>query len=215
MRGGPTFARSAFCLAAATTAAALADPLVEALSNAGVFGPGHFTDRSNADVLPALFAGVVFAILFVCGLARRALSASSPAPGWIRTSAGAVSPGSVARLLPATFALQIGALFGMETLEQIVIRGHALGGTVWLGGPIAFSLLVHAAAGVLVIALFARLLQWLAQTVVEVIRFVRRLILAWSALTPPALVAQEVAPRRRSDERAFDRLKGRAPPHLI
>lgn len=214
MRGFPALTRLVFCIAAAVAAAALADPIVEALSNAGAFGPGRFTDRSNADVLPALCVALVFAVLFVAGSARRALASREP-PDWVRTCADGIAGTSVLRLLPVTFVLQIGTLFGMETFEQIVVYGHVLGGTLWLGGPLAVSLLMHAAAGALVIALFARLLRGLARAVVDVIRFVRRLAVAWPHDAPAVCARTCTVPLRRSDERAFDRLKGRAPPHLI
>src|SRR5208283_1357179 len=49
-----------FCGTVAILAAALADPLVEFASNAGLFGGGAFTDHSMLDVLPALIAGGLF-----------------------------------------------------------------------------------------------------------------------------------------------------------
>src|ERR1700694_3279642 len=62
-----------FCVAVALVALAIADPLTEWASNAGLFGPGNFTDHSNADVVPALFAGFAF---FALHLVMRSLSAS-------------------------------------------------------------------------------------------------------------------------------------------
>jgi hypothetical protein len=45
-------------LCSAVLAAAIADPLVEFASNAGWFGPGNFTDRSNLDVGPVFALGI-------------------------------------------------------------------------------------------------------------------------------------------------------------
>jgi hypothetical protein len=215
MRAGA--ARSLFCLAAAVTAAALADPLVEWLSNRGEFGSGRFTDHSNADVAPALVVGLVFAALFVIGLVRRAVPGSrlSRTPDWLCTSSRAISSLSAARLFPATFALQIATLFGAETLEQLAIKGHTLGGTIWLGGPVIASLALHASIGLLVVVLLARLLDWVAQSIVEVIDFLRRLVLTWDALSPLPANLAHLAPPRPFDVRVPAASHGRAPPHLL
>ncbi|HTJ27523.1 MAG TPA: hypothetical protein VMA36_15285 [Candidatus Limnocylindria bacterium] len=204
-------ARLLFCLATALTAAAIADPLVERLSNAGIFGAGRFTDRSNADVVPALCLGALFAALFVLALARRLLARTSTTR-WLRVSDAALSSSVVTRLLPATFAVQIATLFGMETLEQTLVFGRDFGGTVWLGGPLLVSLAIHALACVAVAALLAGLLHRLARHVAEVIAFVRQLILAWAALTPAPPARVLLIPPRRSQEPALARLQGRAPP---
>jgi hypothetical protein len=47
-------------------------------------------------------------------------------------------------MLPAIFIVQIAMLWTMETIEQHVVVGHGLGPTIWLGGPIAASLTIHA-----------------------------------------------------------------------
>lgn len=211
MRVASTVARLLFCLATALTAAATADPLVERLSNAGVFGPGRFTDHSNADVVPALCVGVLFAALVVVALARRLLAHGTP-ERWPGLADAALAPSAVVRLLPAMFAAQIATVFAMETLEQVLVVGHTLGGVVWLGGPVLVSLTIHALACVCVAALFAAVMHRLARGVVEVIALVRRLVLAWAALTPARPMRVALVPLRRSQEPALARLRGRAPP---
>jgi hypothetical protein len=213
VRSASSLARLCFCFAVAITAAAVADPLVESLSNAGVFGPGRFTDRSNAAMLPALSVGFLFAALFVFVLARRGLAGQGTVQRWLRISEAALSPTTVFGLFPATFALQIAALFTMETAEQRVILGHTLGGTVWLGGPVLISLAFHVIVGMIVAALFVRLLHWLAQSVAEAIAFLR-LVLVWAALTPAAPMQLGWERPRRSDEPALSRPHDRGPPHL-
>jgi len=149
-----------FCLAVAVLAAAVADPLVEAASNAGWFGPGTFTDRSSLDVLPALCIGCAFAI--VCLVLRvRLLRLSNEALG-----------SHPLTLLPAILATQLGVLFCMETAEQYVVWGHTFGGTIWLGGPVAVSLAVHAATCVAVTLIAARSIRSLATAAVRVIRLI-------------------------------------------
>ena len=214
MRAGA--ARLLFCLVAAVTAAALADPLVEWLSNRGAFGSGRLTDHSNADVMPVLAAALVFATLFIVGVVRRAVRrpGSGPTPAWIRDSRAAVSVRTALRLFPATFAVQIGTVFGAETLEQLAVAGHTLGGTVWLGGPVLVSLGLHAAIGILVVTLLARLLDWVAQSIIDVIELIRRLVLPWDSLSALPSAVAHLAPPRPKDVLAIAASRGRAPPPL-
>lgn len=164
MKRGPI--RLWFCFAVAMIAAAVADPSVEALSNAGTFGRGVFTDHSNLDVLPAIAVGAVCVAAYFALRVRREL---------VRASGEAVRDG-VAALLPTTFAGQLGVLAAMETIEQLVVYGHPLGGTIWLGGPVLFSLLAHALACVLVAFALSALLQSGARSAVRTIRLIRALL---------------------------------------
>ena len=54
-----------FSVAVAIIAAAVADPILESASNAGLFGHGSFTDHSNLDVLPALCIGLLAVAIHV------------------------------------------------------------------------------------------------------------------------------------------------------
>lgn len=118
-------------------AAAIADPLVECASNRGAFGPGSFTDHSNWDVLPALGAALLFGGVYIALRTRRMLA---------RRVAPAIAG---VNLLPTVFGVQLALLYVMETLEQFVVYGHGLGGTIWLGGPPLVSLAAHGFACVL------------------------------------------------------------------
>jgi hypothetical protein len=164
-----------FCLAVAAISAAIADPLVEWASNAGRFGPGNFTDHSSADVVPALLVGVLFVVTHLLLRVRRALT-SGPAHDLLRASREALI-GRVTRLLPIMFAVQILALYCMETAEQLAVIGHPLGGTIWLGGPALVSLLVHALTCTLVACSASKALCALTQSAVQAVR----LILAMAA----------------------------------
>jgi hypothetical protein len=206
--------KAIFCLAAAATAAAAIDPAVECMSNTGVFGPGNFTDHSNLDVIPALCTGLVLSLLVVAGIVRRALCRRSYAPEWLRTCALASDDRTLPKLLPAIFALQLLVLWSMETLEQIAVTGGTLGGTIWLGGPVIISLLLHAAGCLAFTWLLSRMLRWSAKTILDVVTFIRQL---FCALTPNRAVrrtrALEIA-FSRFLEPVLARLKGRAPPYL-
>jgi hypothetical protein len=190
----------------------VADPIVEGLSNAGFFGPGRFTDHSTSDVAPALGVGLAFASLYVRVLIRRALSRPGRPREWMRASNAALKSTGLVRMFPATFVLQIAALFAMESVEQLLVAGHLMGGTVWLGGPVALSLGFHAIVGLVVAAVFMRVLHQVAETIAEAITLLRRLVLAWSALTPAAPIAVLGDLIRRCDEPALARLPSRGPP---
>jgi hypothetical protein len=171
-------ARGTFAVASAVTAAALGDPIVEGLANAGVFGAGRFTDRSTADVLPALLVGVLIAAIYVASLIRRFLAPEWRAAGWLQQSALILNGASVRRMLPLMLVLQIVVLLVMETIEQRAVFGHLLGGSLWLGGPVAASIAIHALVGVLVAFVFAQSLRRVATRVAAIIRFALRLMLA-------------------------------------
>jgi hypothetical protein len=150
----------AFCVAVAVIAAAVADPIVEFASNAGWFGPGVFTDHSNLDVVPALLAGVGLLAVFMVRKARAILAGEALANG-------------VAPMLPCIFVLQIATLYAMETAEQLIVWHHQLSPTVWLGGPLAISLAIHASICFAVTFAIARSRRTLAATTLRVIRLVQ------------------------------------------
>ena len=194
-----------FVVAVSAVAAASADTLLESVSDAGGFGPGTFTDRSMADVVPVLVCAVSVAAALVASLVRRALSTrASLAAQAVPTVRGAPA------LVPAVVALQLALLFAMETGEQIAVAGHPLGGTIWLGAPAAIALAVHALAAVLCTLGLAGVLRALADGVVRVIRFVRRLAIPWPA-TSPALRGFFPFVHRADDDARAPR-RGRAPP---
>jgi thiol:disulfide interchange protein len=58
----------------------------------------------------------------------------------------------------------------MESVEQLFFGGKLLGGTVWLGGPIAFSVLTHALLGAACMALFAGIVRWLHAAIASLVR---------------------------------------------
>jgi hypothetical protein len=212
MRPSSVAVRAIFCLATAISAAALADPVMEAISNAGAFGPVSYTDHSTLDVVPSLLVGLCCVALVVAIVARRMLVPRGRCLPWLRVPARALDDRALLRLAPLTFALQLGVLFTMETLEQIVVTGHPLGGTIWLGGPVLLSLALHASVGFGMGLGFARLVRWSARAAVELIAFVRRLVLA-CARPPLSRLALDHVPLRRAFAPALDRRTGRAPPH--
>jgi hypothetical protein len=138
-----------FICAVALFAAVLGDAVVEGISNAGILWHGNYTDGSSLDLVP-VFLLAVTALVLMQGFAllEHARQTGLSMRAVILSTSRALTPRDVARLLPVIFALQIVVLFGMETIEQIVVYGHAFGGAIWLGGPVVVSLMIHALCGV-------------------------------------------------------------------
>jgi hypothetical protein len=202
-------------LAVAVLGAAVTDPLVEWASNAGLFGPGNFTDHSNLDVLPALLVGTVFVALYLALRVRALLvNPGKPAPEFLRVSNNALA-GSISGLLPLTFAFQILTLLLMETAEQFAALGHGLGGTIWLGAPILVSLAIHAAACVIGAFAVAYAVRVLAATTLRIIRLVRALM-AFPLHGTPSIARRYASIEYLNDSRpVLCRIGERAPPLLI
>jgi hypothetical protein len=207
--------RSWFCVAVALIALAIADPLTEWASNRGVFGPGDFTDHSNADVLPALLVGLIFIALHLLARGRYAARASAyEAQRWFAAWSRALDMRSLARLLPFTLGLQIAALWLAETLEQFLIYGHGLGGSVWLGGPLLAALTIHLTLCAIVALASTLVIGALARTALRAARVV--VALALLALREAHPIARRWAylPTRRFSAPLVCRIGGRAPPFV-
>jgi len=169
-----TTVTSFFVLTAALVSAVVGDALVEGLSNTDLLWRGHFTDRSSIDLLPvALLASAMLIALFACVVLRQARESGTSTRSLILSSARLLRKRTVAKLLPVIFGLQFAVLFAMETIEQRVVYGHILGGTLWLGGPIAVSVLIHALLGVVCAFLIAGTVQ---RTAARLMRFVSAII---------------------------------------
>jgi hypothetical protein len=208
--------RAWFCAAIALLTASIANPLVESASNAGLFGSARYTDHSQIDLPPTLFVGALF-LLRCLFLRVRALLGRRNAPRrhWLQTSGDALDGKVLARLLPCVFALQIIALYVMETVEQIAVFGHPLGGSVWLGGPVLVSLAAHALLCAITIAAAGKMLRAFAQTALRIVAFIREI----ASLAVGGSDAAFALPRR-SLSRPYNaptlcRIGERAPPFLV
>ncbi len=164
-----------FCAAVAVIAASIADPVLESASNAGWFGPGNFTDHSTWDVAPAVLIGLLFVALHFGLRLCSDLAQARRSPGWMRLTSDALGH-DVLRFVPLIFALQLLVLYVMETAEQRVVYGHVLGGALWLGGPIAISVAVHAASSILVALAAAKMLRACSDAAIRLCRMVHALV---------------------------------------
>jgi hypothetical protein len=139
----------AFIATAAVLAAVMGDAAVESISDAGVLWHGRYTDRSSVDLLPVALIALIGLALTLGSLLSAYLSGSRQMTRrFVVSSARVLTPHQIMRVVPSIFGLQLVVLLVMETLEQVVVYGHASGGTLWLGGPIVASLLIHAIAAI-------------------------------------------------------------------
>jgi hypothetical protein len=213
---GSSAFRLPFLIAVALLAAALGDALVETVSNTGIFGPSYF-DNNHLSIVPALLAGIVLTLeaigLRCFELYRRARSSRRD---WLIDAATCIAARSPARDIPYVFAMQMAALFAMESTEQLVLGGKLLGGMVWLGGPILLSVLSHALIG----AACTFLLGWSMRAISETVASLVVTAIAFIAIAIARNVAGPILARR--DELAFPRAQSpharqigeRAPPLL-
>jgi len=201
-----------FCLAVAFIGAAIADPLVEALSNAGVFGPGNYTDHSMVDVIPALAIGLTAATVWLLIEVRKLLGRPVCKPRWLSRSLRALDAQCIAKMYPVIFAVQLVILFSMETLEQIAVYGHVIGLLIWLGGPIAVSLLAHALVCACATFILHRVTRKCAAAIVVIGCFIARLFAVRAVRANDTLTISWQAISARVASPLPCRIGGRAPP---
>lgn len=213
---GSSAYRLPFLIAVALVAAALGNALVERVSNSGIFGPSYF-DNNHLSVVPALLAGIVLTLEAI-GLRGFALYRHARIRGddWLIDAATCIAARAPARELPYVLVMQMAALFAMESTEQLLLGGKLLGGTVWLGGPILFSLLVHGLIG----TVCTFLLGWSMRAISETVASLVVTAIAFIAILTSRGAAGAILARR--DDLAFPRAQSphvrqigeRAPPLL-
>ena len=209
--------RLPFLLAAALIAGGVGDPLVETIADTGIFGAGYH-DTNHLGVLPALVCGLVLTIeiaLLRCIQAFRRDSRTS------RDRLIAVverfGARSAPRDVPIVFILQLLVVFAIETTEQLLAGSGARSALEWLGGPIAFSLGVHALLALVITIVLASLARAIAATLLSLVRIAFAFIAMQPARGGAAPLHQWLDGgfgRRRQSPRAC-RVGGRAPPFLL
>jgi hypothetical protein len=219
--GRAASSRIPFLIAVALVAAAIADPVVESISNTGVFG-GHYADDNHTGVIPTLLAGLLlmFEIAAVrCFQSLRSSNrskGSNGSNGRLADVAREFSTRSPARDLPSVLALQLAVLFMLESTEQLLVGGKLLGGIVWLGGPICFSLFTHALIGSGCLLLVRRLIRAMSTALASLVR------IAIEFISIARILGERGAVHRRRGAPAHLRAQaphvrqigGRAPPLL-
>jgi hypothetical protein len=203
--------------AVALIAAALGDFSVESISNSGLVGAGpHDDDQWN--VGPTLGLGILVALAavlvsFVKAYRRGAQPRTSTQADWLLDVGTRLLKRSTIADFPALYATQLLVLFSIESVEQVAMNGKLSGGTVWLGGPVLFSLSLHALIGLTCRFLIGRsmrtILAGLSVLVCEVVAFVS----ACEGQEQGAPFGRlDIAPRTRLQSPPVSQVGGRAPP---
>ncbi len=211
----PSASRLLFLSCAALVAAAIADPLVESVSNSGVLG-GRYDDDNHLGVLPFLLAGIgLAAAILVARCARIWRGSRDRSRDWLIDAAKDISSRAPLADLPVLFALQLAALYALEASEQLLAGGD-VGTMAWLGGPIAFSLLVHGLVGAGCMLLLGTLMRAILRTFASLAYGVLRLTwIARSRATVPAVRRNRARqPYACAQSPHVRQIGGRAPPFL-
>jgi hypothetical protein len=213
--GGTFASRLPFLFAVAFVAAGLGDPVVESVSNTGIFG--HYIDNNHLGVVPTLLAGtVVIAEVLVLRFVEAWRRSTNRSRNSFVDIARDFGSRSVARDFPLIFALQLISVFALESGEQLVAGGKLLGGTAWLGGPILFSLIAHAIIGGLCTftldACMRAIVRALASLVLTAVRFIW-LAVARASVAPFRLDRRAIWFARAQAPHVRE-IGGRAPPLL-
>jgi len=199
-----------FSLAVAVISAAVADPLLEAASNAGAFGHGSYTDHSNLDVLPALAIGLVALAIHIGLRINVNVDADRETMKERLRRWDSALRSRAATLLPLTFATQLLVLYSMETIEQVVVAGHPLGGLVWLGAPAVIALAVHALMCVVAFFVATAVMHELAWATLRVVKIIRAILTRNDAVT--VIVRRLLVVVRKQLAPELSTAGGRAPP---
>jgi hypothetical protein len=216
MRRAPPSLLSLSSFAIALVAAALSDPLVETISNTGIFGRG-FRDDNHQSVATVLVAGTVLGLLLL--VARFRFGASGAQTGsrdWLREVVCGLSKSSPSRHIAAIFAAQIAVVYTMEFCEQLLTPGASIAGLSWLGAPIVFSLPIHFAVCVFCAYAVRHITRAIVPGFIAVICDVLDRILAEFARNGAGTVFVNSIEQlvRHVELTAADRIRGRAPPSL-
>jgi hypothetical protein len=162
--------RLSMVLTVALVAAAVGDTVVEWSANAGLFGLG-FSDTDQRSIVPTLACAGVLALEFTCARAFAMLRGRTPATvrEVLRASARLLAQRSLLRDLPAIFALQLGGVYLMESIEALVRGGTVAGGLGWLGAPVLVALALHLGVCLACVVVVGALLRALVDAAVALV----------------------------------------------
>jgi hypothetical protein len=203
-------------LAIAFVAAAIGDPLVETISNRGLFGSA-FIDRDQQSAVPVLVASILLGLLLLVARFRYAAAlAGTESRDWVREVVAELSTTSSSRTVAPIFAVQLTVVYAMESCEHALGAGAAIAGLSWLGGPVIFSLLLHLAVCLLCISVVRHVTRALLPGLLAAICDVLDWIVLALGLDADRGVFVHTPERlaRHSELTAAQRIRGRAPPSL-
>ena len=129
-----------------------------------------YSDNNHLSVLPALFAGLALVLEVLVFRSLQVYRESAHCRrDWVVDVAERISARPPLNDLPYVLCFQLAALFCMESIEQLAFGGKLLGGTAWLGGPVFFSLAMHAIIGVACTFAVARAMRAILKALARVI----------------------------------------------
>lgn len=204
--------RALFVATAALTAAAIANPVVETISNTGIFGNGY-ADHDQSSVGPTFAVAVLFALAFVIARTMRALRGTADAEPMLGALARDLARRAPSRELPRVMGLQFFTLYVMERVEGLLHAAAAESGLSWLGGPPVFAIAVHAFACIattLVLGLALRAIASLLATAVRAV--LEAFAIAHGRGSAAAPLQRRFAARGAASLAHVRALRGRAPP---
>ncbi|MBD5656239.1 MAG: hypothetical protein IAI50_13830 [Candidatus Eremiobacteraeota bacterium] len=197
----------------AILAAAIGDPIVEAIANGGSFGSGyHDADRSS--VLPAALAGLVLAVgAFVLRCLQEWRNA--PRRKRRRRAVEATRDSDLSPMLQfaIVFGLQLLIVLAMQTSEHLLAYGRVGDLHGWLGGPAWFALVTYGAICLALTATLRRFMQSFVTKIVEDLREAQRRLRSTSLADACKSIARSDSPRLFGAlDPGVRRTRGRAPP---
>ena len=210
----PSTTNVGFCFGVAMVAASLANVLVESASNRGWFGPGVFTDHSYWDIPPVLLTAIVLLAGYAWLRIRAAFGCGGNVTERTLESLRSLLGSDPLRIAPTVFAAQLAILYAMETAEQVLVYGHALGGNLWLGGPPALALMAHGLVSIAILLLIAFALRVLGEASALVIQWLRIFMLLRVRDAQPPFLEGFQDPTGRRSARIVCNVGERAPPLL-
>jgi hypothetical protein len=202
--------------AVALVAAALGDPLVETVSNTGIFGRA-FIDDNHQSVAIVLVAGIVLGVLLLIARFRfAAAGASTNSRDWLREVISGLLSTSSSRHIAPIFAAQMAVVYAMESCEQLLGTGASVHGFSWLGAPIVFSLPMHLAVCVFCAYVIRHATRAILPAFIAVIRDVLdRILVEFARNAARSVFVSSIEQLVRHVElTATERIRGRAPPSL-
>jgi len=208
--------RIPFVLAVAILAAGLGDAFVETVSNTGIFGAGY-ADDDHHGVVPTLLAGALIALeMLVLRLREVWRHSKIGARDALIDLAKDIGQGSAARDFPVIFALQLVALFALESAEALATGHQICAGARWLGGPILVSLTAHALIACACRIVLGACMRAIVRTFTSLVETIARCI--WLGVTRPSGAAfrmDRLAPAAARVQAPHVReIGGRAPPRF-
>jgi len=168
--------------------------------------------------VPSLFVAVILAGGVIGGhMAAACRRSRAGRRDWLSNVAADVARHAPLHHLRYVLALQFGALFAMESAEQIFAHGHLSGGLLWLGGPPIVSAAVHVAVGLICTLGAGWLMRVSVPHFASLVCSALEFVLCARSLTGGAcfVVRRTASAFHHTQATPAGRISGRAPPFFL